>query len=144
MMSTADSQLLVSTTILTEDVVGKWYQKKNRTINYLALGRVFTLLIGLVAFIFAWRSTNLVFEMVSYAWSGLGASFGPAIVLTLWWRKTTKQGVVAGMITGAVTTVIWSNIPILQQVITERFTSFILAFAAVVIVSILTSSRNEK
>lgn len=136
MMSTADSQLLVSTTVLTEDIVSRLRWARQRSFNLLTLGRLFTLVIGIVAFIMAWRSTNLVFELVSYAWSGLGAAFGPALVLTLWWKRTTKRGVLAGMITGAATTIIWANAAGLQQWMTERLVSFVLAFLAVIIFSL--------
>ncbi len=137
MMSTADSQLLVSTTVLTEDVMKRFFNKKNYSIDLLFIGRILTIVIGVIAFIFAWKTTDLVFELVSYAWSGLGASFGPALLLTLWWKKTTKNGVIAGLITGAISTIIWANIDTLQSLITERFASFVLAFIAVVLFSIM-------
>ena len=95
MMSTADSQLLVSTTVLTEDVMKRIFRNNDNSIDLLLIGRILTVVIGVIAFIFAWRTENLVFELVSYAWSGLSASFGPALLLTLWWKKTTKNGVVA-------------------------------------------------
>ncbi len=137
MMSTADSQLLVSTTVLTEDVLSRFVKKDDKKYDLLFIGRLLTVAIGIIAFLFAWKTENLVFELVSYAWSGLGASFGPALLLTLWWSKTTKSGVVAGIITGSTTTILWSNIPQLQSFITERFSSFILAFIAVVLVSLM-------
>ncbi len=139
MMSTADSQLLVSTTILTEDLVGKTLKKPN--LDYLRLGRILTVIIGTIAFILAWQTHDLVFEMVSYAWSGLGASFGPALVLMLWWKKTTRKGVIAGMITGAMTTIIWANIESLKLLMTERLVSFGFAFAAVIIMSLLDKEK---
>ncbi|MFQ6678166.1 MAG: sodium/proline symporter [Fidelibacterota bacterium] len=135
MMSTADSQLLVSTTILTEDLVSKTLKKPNT--DYLKLSRILTVLIGILAFIMAWRTEDLVFEMVSYAWSGLGASFGPALVLMLWWKRTTRKGIIAGLITGAITTIIWVNIDSLQVLMTERLTSFVFAFIAVIVVSLM-------
>ena len=77
-----------------------------------------------------------IFSVVSYAWSGLGSAFGPALVLTLWWKKTTKKGVIAGLLTGFLTTVLWANIEPLQIIITERLVSFVFAFMAVVGVSL--------
>ena len=64
-------------------------------------------------------------------WSGLGSAFGPVLVMTLWWNRTSREGVIAGLITGFSTTVIWSNIPILSNIVTERLTSFIFALMAV-------------
>jgi len=142
MMSTADSQLLVSTTVLTEDVFGRIYRRAQRKISLLTLGRVMTIIIGIIAFYLAWQSKDLVFEMVSYAWSGLGASFGPALLLTLWWKRTTRKGVIAGMITGAVTTILWANIDSLRALVTERFVSFVLAFLAVILVSLFERRKN--
>jgi sodium/proline symporter len=80
--------------------------------------------------------------MVSYAWSGLGASFGPALLFSLKWKKTTKYGVMAGMITGALSTIIWANIETLNNFITVRIASFALATIAVVVVSLLTSEKE--
>ena len=81
--------------------------------------------------------------MVSYAWSGLGASFGPPILLMLWWNKITWKGVLAGMLTGSLSTVVWSEISWLDQLISVRFASFILALAAVVLVSLLTGKKSN-
>ena len=77
-----------------------------------------------------------IFGVVSYAWSGLGSAFGPALVLTLWWKKITRKGIISGLITGFLTTIIWSNMDILSSTVTERFSSFVLAFIMIIIVSI--------
>jgi len=133
MMSTADSQLLVSTTVLTEDLIGNYFQNIKGRLDLLTIGRILTLLIGLLAFFLAWRSTDLVFEMVSYAWGGLGASFGPALLLTLWWKRASKVGVMAGMVTGTLFTVI----DLFGQWVSTRFSAFIIACIAVYLFSIL-------
>ena len=83
-----------------------------------------------------------IFGVVSYAWSGLGSAFGPVLVLTLWWKKTTRQGVIAGLLSGFFSTVIWVNVSSLQNIVTERFASFVIAFAAVMIVSMFTFQKN--
>ncbi len=139
MMSTADSQLLVSTTVLTEDIIGNFFQNLKNRFDLLAIGRVLTILIGLLAFYLAWQSTDLVFEMVSYAWGGLGASFGPALLLTLWWRHISKTGVIAGMVSGTLFTVI----DLFGEWVSVRFSAFIIAFVAVVIFSILKPDQSE-
>ncbi|MBC8376453.1 MAG: sodium/proline symporter [FCB group bacterium] len=132
MMSTADSQLLVSTTVLTEDLIGNYFQRLKNRFDLLTIGRVLTILIGLLAFYLAWQSTDLVFEMVSYAWGGLGASFGPALLLTLWWKRISRVGVIAGMVTGTVFTVI----DLFGDWVSVRFSAFIMAFIAVYLFSI--------
>ena len=84
---------------------------------------------------------NNIFSVVSYAWSGLGSAFGPALIMTLWWSKTTRKGVIAGMIVGFVTTILWSNIPDLKLIITERVTSFVFSLVAVYCISVV--DKNE-
>ena len=145
MMSTADSQLLVSTSAVTEDFFHQ-YLKKDFSEKFLVkLSRITIVVLGLIAYgiaIISEISGKNIFSIVSYAWSGLGAAFGPALVLTLWWEKTTRKGVIAGLITGFLVTIIWSNIPELKSIITERFSSFTLSFIAVYIVSIKTKNES--
>ena len=133
MMSTADSQLLVSTTVLTEDLLGNYWKGLKERIELLLVGRILTVLIGIVAFLLAWRSESLVFEMVSYAWAGLGASFGPALLLTLWWKRVSKAGIIGGMLAGTLFTILDP----FAQWITVRFSAYLMAFLAVVLISYL-------
>lgn len=142
MMSTADSQLLVISSSVIEDFYHKTLKKEVSGKTLLNLSRLVTILVGLIGFLIAWKSEKLIFAMVSYAWAGLGSSFGPALLLLLVWKKTNWKGVLAGMITGSVTTIVWSSIEFLDQLITVRFTSFVLAFLAVVITSLLTSDKK--
>ena len=138
MMSTADSQLLVTASAISEDIVHKVGKKKLSPKKMLTTSRIITLAVGILAFIIAWFSTDLIFKLVSYAWSGLGASFGPVLISMIYWKKITREGAIAGMLTGALTTIIWKNIEFLQAIIAERFVSFVLAFLAIIIVSKLT------
>ena len=80
--------------------------------------------------------------MVSYAWSGLGASFGPALLLTLKWKKTTWQGILAGMITGTVATIIWANIAFLESSVSSRLAAWVFAILAIYIVSKSTQGKG--
>jgi len=140
MMSTADSQLLVSTSAITEDFIHQYLGKKMTNKKLVTLSRITIVILGLFAYVIAIMSEiqgNNIFSVVSYAWSGLGSAFGPALVLTLWWKKTTRKGIIAGLLTGFFTTVIWANIDFLQAAVTERLASFVLAFAAVVIFSLM-------
>ncbi len=79
----------------------------------------------------AWQSKKLVFEMVSYAWGGLGSSFGPALVLSLWWNGIRKEGILAGLICGTLFTVY----PLFSDMVTPRLSAFVISILAVVIVS---------
>ena len=131
MMSTADSQLLVSTTVLTEDITRKYFQKESSDSQMLFIGRIITIIIGMIAFYMAWQSTELVFEMVSYAWGGLGSAFGPALVLSLWWKEIKKEGVLAGLFCGTLFTIY----PFFSDIVTPRLSAFVISALAVVIVS---------
>ena len=131
MMSTADSQLLVTTTALTEDITRKYF-KKNATGNeLLKIGRLLTIIIGIIAFYMAWKSKELVIETVSYAWGGLGSSFGPALVLSLWWKGVRKEGVLTGLICGTLFTIF----PVFADIVTPRLSAFVIAGLGVIIVS---------
>lgn len=110
MMSTADSQLLVITSSVIEDFYHKTLGKKLTDKQLLNMSRFITIAVGAFGFLVAITSEDLIFELVSYAWAGLGSSFGPALLLILFWKKITKQGVLAGMLTGCLSTIIWSNL----------------------------------
>ncbi len=144
MMSTADSQILVITSTVVEDFYHKALKKDVSVKKLLNLSRIVTVIIGVFGFILAITSKKLIFSLVSYAWSGLGASFGPALLLLLKWKKTTQEGVLAGMITGTVTTIIWSEITVLDNFISVRFIAFVFALFAVITVSLLTQNRRER
>ncbi len=135
MMSTADSQLLVGTSALAEDVLHRTLNIELSPKQLVQLSRLVTVGLGAIAFGLAINSQELILELVSYAWSGLASAFGPALILTLHWPKTTGRGVVFGMLTGAVTTIIWSNLA-LNEVVSVRVVSFALAAAAVVLGSL--------
>ncbi len=134
MMSTADSQLLVSTSAVTEDFFHQYLNFDLSEKRLLQLSRLVIIILGILAYgiaIYSESTGKNIFSVVSYAWSGLGSAFGPVLVMSLWWNQTSREGVVAGLITGFSTTVIWSNIPILSNVVTERLMSFIFALMAV-------------
>lgn len=143
MMSTADSQLLVITSSVIEDFYHKTLGKEVNDKQLLMLSRIITILVGVLGFVIAITSKELIFEMVSYAWAGLGSSFGPALLLMLWWKRTTPQGVWAGMITGTLTTIIWSNLAI-DEIISVRLTSFVFAFLAVFLISLFTKPATHE
>ena len=142
MMSTADSQILVATSAVTEDIYHRVMGKNPSQKTLVLISRVATLAIGLAALVLALTTKELVFSMVSYAWGGLGASFGPIIVLSLYWRKLNKQGVIAGMLAGSLTTFVWKNISTLQSVVPERLAGYVVALFAVIIVTLATKPKS--
>ncbi len=142
MMSTADSQLLVSTSAIGEDLGVQVSKKDDKLLN----SRIITILLGIFAYLVAMYSEwsgKTIFSIVSFAWSGLGSSFGPALLLALWWKGITRKGVIAGLFTGSIITIIWGSSPYLKDIITERFISFALAFVAIIIVSKYTKVNIE-
>lgn len=108
MMSTADSQLLVTTSSVTEDVYHHSFNPLASQSQLVFLSRIFTLLIGVIA-IFLARLPSSIFDKVLFAWGGLGAALGPSLVLSLWWEKTTRNAVLFGMIFGFFTVIVWEN-----------------------------------
>ena len=143
MMSTADSQLLVSSSAITEGLLFKY--KKIMPKNTVTFNRLVVVLIGSIAYCIAIYSEikgNNIFSIVSYAWSGLGSAFGPVLLMSLWWKKINRNGVIAGIFTGFFTTIVWSNVPFLNELITERLSSFIFSFTAAYVTSLIYHDKN--
>jgi sodium/proline symporter len=141
-MSTADSQLLVLSSSLTEDIplIARLNEK---TREWISRGGVVGF--ALIALIIASNDSGTILNMVGYAWGGFGAAFGPLMILALTWRRMTRWGALAGMITGSVTIFIVKNyITIEGEYFYELLPGFILAFAAAVGVSLLTRPPSEK
>ena len=141
MMSTADSQLLVTTSALSEDIYHRMIRPEAPEKRLLFLSRLGTVLVGAAAFFLAIRAEALVYDLVLYAWAGLGASFGPVLLLSLWWKGVTRQGALAGMLTGMATVLLWYNVPVLRHTLYELIPGFFLALLAVWCVSLFTGSE---
>ena len=109
-MSTIDSQLLVSSSVISEDFYRVFIKPEASDRELLAVSRGAVVAIALIALFIASDRESRVLDLVSYAWAGFGAAFGPVIVFSLYWRNMTRNGAVAGMLIGALTVVIWSNI----------------------------------
>ncbi|MGE4619467.1 MAG: sodium/proline symporter [Planctomycetota bacterium] len=110
MMSTADSQLLVTSSAFTEDLYHQEIEPDASQQQLVKVGRLVTVGVGAIAFALTFLSGESIFKKVLFAWSGLGASFGPPMVLCLWWSGITRNGVLAGMISGLVTVLLWENL----------------------------------
>jgi sodium/proline symporter len=142
MMSTADSQLLVISSSIIEDLFHRTLGWDVSDTKLLKGSRWITIFVGLIGFLIALTSDKLIFSMVSYAWAGLGSSFGPLMLLMLTWKKVSWQGTIAGLVTGFVSTVIWSELSMLDAVISVRFVSWVMAFLAVWLVSLYTHKQS--
>ncbi len=142
MMSTADSQLLVSTSAVSEDIYRQMINKNASQKMLVGISRVATVVIGVIAFVLALTAEDTVYRFVLYAWAGLGASFGPGIILCLWWKRVTKWGVLAGMIAGTTTVVLWKSVFDLGDTLYELVPGFFIALLLVWLVSLMTSNRT--
>ncbi|MGB3340839.1 MAG: sodium/proline symporter [bacterium] len=138
MMSTVDSQLLVATSAITEDIYHKLINPAASQKHLVLLARSFTVVVAIIAFVLGLSAEQAVYWLVLYAWGGLAASFGPPLIMSLLWKGTTKYGVWTGMIVGAVTIVVWYNIPILKGMLYELIPGFFFSLTATWIVSLLT------
>lgn len=108
-MSTIDSQLLVSSSAVAEDFYKGFFRRNATNQELVWTGRIATIAIALIAALIAMNPDSTVLKLVSYAWAGFGASFGPIILLSLFWKGVTRNGALIGIIIGAATVIIWGN-----------------------------------
>jgi Na+/proline symporter len=138
-LSTADSQLLVVASTFVHDLYEKVFRKKSEIneADKLKLSRIVVVLSGALAVALAFAAKDLVFWLVLFAWGGLGASFGPALILSLYWKRTTKTGVVAGMIAGTAIAIVWKLWLKVPTGIYELIPAFFGAMLTIVVVSLI-------
>ena len=150
-MSTADSQLLVSASSVAEDIYKGILKKDADDKKVLRVSRITVLVIAVLAYIIALDPNSSIMGLVSNAWSGLGSAFGPIVVLSLFWKRTNFQGAVAGVVTGALTVIVWDYIPLVggQSLgaatgLYSLLVGFALSLVAIVVVSLLTPPPTEE
>jgi sodium/proline symporter len=143
-MSTISSQLLVTSSSLTEDLYKILFRRSASDKELVLVGRLSVLLVALVASALAYTKNDTILNLVGYAWAGFGASFGPVILLSLFWRRMTKWGAFAGMVAGAMTVILWTQSAYLKGLLYEMIPGFAASLAAIVIVSLLTKEPQEK
>lgn len=140
-MSTLSCQLLVCSSTLTEDFYRSFIRPNASQKELVWVSRTMVLAISIVAVIIARDPDSLVLALVSYAWAGFGAAFGPVIVMSLWWRRMTRNGALAGMVTGAVTVLVWNHFGWFG--LYELLPGFIFGLAAIVAVSLIDKKPAE-
>jgi len=143
MMSTASSELTVSSASITEDIYSNFRKKQDSPKKLLYLNQGMTLIVGAVAIVLAFTMQDTVYGLVSYAWSGIGSSFGPALLLLLFWKRFSRAGIFASLISGTVSTVIWKNFFEAQTGISERLASFIFSFLMAVLFSLMIPEKKR-
>jgi len=136
-MSTISSQLIVCSSALVEDLFKIVAKREASPKTQVMLGRLGVLVVSVVAAVLAWSRNDTILGLVAFAWAGFGASFGPTILLSLFWRKLTMPGALAGMVAGAVTVFTWGNSE-LTDTMYEIVPGFILNVVVAVVVSLLT------
>ncbi|XGQ70007.1 sodium/proline symporter PutP [Campylobacter hepaticus] len=143
-MSTASSQLLVSSSTIAEDFYKKIFKEDAPAQVVLNLGKIGVLIVAIIAFLISTDKNSSVLSIVSYAWAGFGASFGSVMLFSLFWSRMTRVGAILGIITGACMVVLWKNylaqwfnLPIYEIV-----PGFIAASIVIIIASLLTNVRS--
>lgn len=150
-MSTADSQLLVSASAIAEDILKGCLKKDADDDFVLKFSRASIIVVAIVAFFIAWNPNSSVMGLVSDAWAGLGSAFGPLVLLSLFWKRTNLPGAVAGLISGAVTVIVWDYIPMVGGATIGGATGlyslavgFPVALIFIVVVSLLTKAPSQE
>ncbi|MEC8328756.1 MAG: sodium/proline symporter PutP [Pseudomonadota bacterium] len=149
-MSTISSQLLVTSSSLTEDIYKAFFNQQASQHTLVTVGRISVLAVALLAIFLAYDRDSSILSLVSNAWAGFGAAFGPVVILSLYWSRMTKQGALAGIISGAVTVLLWIYLPVsvngdsLSSLMYEIVPGFIIATLAIVIVSRLTDEPSDE
>lgn len=143
-MSTADSQLLVSSSAMAEDLYKQMINKQATSKQVVAVGRLGVIIISIIALVLAMTPDSSVLGLVSYAWAGFGAAFGPAVLLSLYWSNMNRSGAIAGILVGGITIVVWKQLTGGIFDIYEIVPGFILSTIAIVAVSIITGGADDK
>lgn len=146
-MSTADSQLLAASSAASENIIGGLFRIKLSETAQMIVARVTLIVISVIGVIIAWDSNSSVFGIVSFAWAGFGAVFGPVMLLSLFWKRSNRYGALAGMIVGGVMVFVWKNaIAKLGGIfdIYELLPAFICGLLVNVIVSLLTPKPEKE
>ncbi|WP_338469575.1 sodium/proline symporter PutP [Niallia sp. XMNu-256] len=143
-MSTISSQLLVTSSALTEDIYKTFFKRDATDKQLVRIGRLTVLLVSIVAILLSLTPNNTILNLVGYAWAGFGSAFGPAILLSLYWKRMNVWGALSGIIIGAVTVIIWISNEALKGFMYEMIPGFILSFLAIIIVSKLTAKPSTE
>lgn len=136
-MSTADSQLLVTSSALTEDLYAVLLRKHAGQKELVWISRGSVVVVALIASFIAFDPDSSVLGLVSYAWGGFGATFGPIVLLSLYWKRMTRNGALAGLIVGGVTVIVWKNLSGGIFELYEIVPGFALSLISIVIFSLL-------
>ena len=141
-ISTANSQLLVITSSVTEDILNKTLKVNLTQKQFVWLSRLCVLIFGIIGLVIAVVSDSLVYLVVSWAWAGVGCTLSPAILMTFFWKRYSSAGVIATILSGIIFTILWISTP-LEAIITSRFSTFFIAAIFGIVFSLLFPDKEE-
>lgn len=145
-MSTADSQLLAAASSVSQDLMQDFFHVKLTEKTTMVVARITVLVIAIISIFLAWDPNSSVFRVVSFAWAGFGAAFGPVMLFALFWKRSNKWGALAGMVSGGIMVFVWKYCvaPIGGAwSIYELLPAFLVACVAIVVVSLLTPAPEK-
>ena len=150
-MSTADSQLLVTASAVSQDIFKGVVKKDAKEETVLIVSRITVAVVAVLAYLIAWDPNSSIMALVSDAWAGLGSAFGPIVLMSLFWKRTNFAGAVAGIISGGATVLVWDYLPIVGGQTPSQATGiysllvgFFLSLVLIVIVSLCTKAPSEE
>lgn len=145
-MSTADSQLLAASSAASENIIGGLFKIKLDEKAEMIVARLTLIIISVIGVVIAWDANSSVFGIVSFAWAGFGAVFGPLMLLSLFWKRANRYGAIAGMVVGGVMVFVWKYlIAKLGGVfdIYELLPAFVIGLVVNIVVSLLTPAPEQ-
>ena len=143
-MSTISSQLLVTSSSLTEDIYKAFLNKKATPKQLLTASRLSVLIVAIVAVLLSLTPKDSILDLVGNAWAGFGSAFGPIIIFSLFWRKTTWQGALAGILIGGIVVLGWVYLDHSFKDWYEMIPGFISSVIAILVVSLATQQPNQE
>lgn len=148
-MSTADSQLLVTASSMSEDIYKGIIKKDASEEKVMKISRYTVLGVAVLAYLIAWDPNSSIMGLVSNAWAGLGAAFGPTVLMSLFWKRCNLPGAVAGIVSGGLTVIIWDYIPLIDGQTLGTVTGlyslaigFLISIVLIVVVSLCTKAPD--
>lgn len=145
-ISSSDSYLLIASSAFSKNLYEGVFKKGASDKQVMWVSRIILMVIALIGIAIAWDEDSVIFKVVSFAWAGFGATFGPIMLFSLFWKRTTRAGAIAGMLTGGVMVFVWNLL--LRPLgglwdIYELFPAFVLSCIAIVVVSLLTKAPDK-
>lgn len=143
-MSTISSQLLVTSSSITEDFYKGFLDKKASQKKLLLVSRFSVILVAVISFLLSLTPKESILNLVGHAWAGFGSAFGPLILLSLLWKNTSRNGAIVGMVIGGLTVLLWIFLEHPYKVVYSMIPGFILSFLSIVIVSLFSETPKQE